>query len=177
MTCNTLLLSAATLLAEYQGKGSMIALRPPLLTAKKIARYAFDQKPADIHVTLVHFPDELSAKQKMTVKRVATKIAGNMSPMNMRVQGVGWFRHNDGVAWASVDGVGMAKLRTALCDAITKAGIAYSSDYDFTPHLTLGYGVPLKKLREVPEIKWLQDNVLLSFQGEDDPPIRFGKGK
>lgn len=40
---------------------------------------------------------------------------------------------------ALVDAPGLARMRQSLCDAMDDAGIAYSTDHDFTPHVTLGY--------------------------------------
>ncbi|MFI8265281.1 2'-5' RNA ligase family protein [Streptomyces sp. NPDC085665] len=133
--------------AEKQtDRGAMIALYPPRDVAEQLAQ-SDGTEPRHLHVTLAYLgdaaalgghPDDLTA--------VVRSALSDANPLDGSVGGIGRFPDGgDGeVTWVPVDVAGLSELRTRIADALRLSvySEAFREDHGFTPHITLGYGLP-----------------------------------
>lgn len=130
------------------GVRTMIALRVPPKVGGRYGRDAeglVDLEPLqNRHITLLHMgrpsPEE-RARLHDTLRRWLA--AGQWQPMEGRAQGWGTFTKASGdgrgVLWMGWNIPGLAELRQDLAETLRGEGFEWSTDYDFTPHETVGY--------------------------------------
>ncbi|MFC8537987.1 2'-5' RNA ligase family protein [Streptomyces sp. NPDC057249] len=128
------------------GSGVMVALKLQPDVAAKIARP--DGTPAEhLHITLAYLGDAANLGGHPDDLRdiVAPAVTGS-SPLAGTIGGIGRFPDTgDGEpTWVPVDVPGLAELRQRVVDALRTSAYADKLDsrHGYTPHITLGYGLP-----------------------------------
>ncbi|MFF0481962.1 2'-5' RNA ligase family protein [Streptomyces sp. NPDC004435] len=162
--------------AERQvGRGAMVALYVPGEIAGRIA-HPDGTFARDLHITLAYLGDaeRLPGHPDDLADLVAAALEG-ASPVEGKIGGIGRFPDTgDGEpVFVPVDVPGLASLRQRIVDAIESSPLASSLnvDHDFTPHITLGYGLPLDTV-PTPSIPVAFDTVHV-VRGPDSTPIRL----
>lgn len=131
--------------------GSMVALYPHHDQALMLEQP--DGQPADeLHITLCHLPNGWDGDKgkAMTGLVEAASVWGRLEGT---VTGVSCFPEgDDGVPWIAIPNVrSLNDLRDVVATVLEDAGVTISNDYEFTPHLTLGYDVePTRDVTGVP---------------------------
>lgn len=119
--------------------GCAVLLYPASEEAAQIALP--DGEPADsLHVTLAYCPGASPSDLAPVVAEMAARcemLTGNVTGVgNFDASGAG----GDGHPCFAIPNVpGLAALRTDLVRALDDAGVPVATDYDFVPHITLGY--------------------------------------
>jgi 2'-5' RNA ligase len=154
--------------------GAMIAIYPPIEIAELLAGPKATDEPAEeLHVTLAFLgeADEYDSEARGRIAECIAAVCSQRESFEASVQGAGWFVGKEGgdgaPQWYSINGVGLARLRTQLVDRLSEFGIELPEDYDFVPHMTVRYGEPA--VTEIPaggEAKWSVDNVYLVMAGD-----------
>ena len=159
---------------EPKKLGAILALVPTDSARSEIAAALGDrlhEDPDDLHITLLYLGKELDAGAIDKVKDCLTDLCSSFDPLDCRMQGLGVFDHEDDGGrpfYASIDAIGMSKMRVDILDALEATGIEIEHKYDFTPHMTLGYIDPdVIDLNEgSPGIEWISDKIILMDGGE-----------
>ncbi len=157
-----------------ESRSAILALIPTDAARKEIASAMGDrlhEAPEELHITLAYLGKGLSDEDIEKVGSVLDAMCPDYEPLNCRMQGLGVFDHEvDGGRpfYASVDALGLAKLRTELMEAIEDSGVEMEHKYDFTPHMTLGYiDASLIELAEgSPGVEWTSSEIVLMNGGE-----------
>lgn len=165
----------------HDERSAILALIPTDVARKAIAAALGDrlhEAPEDLHITLAYLGKGLSDEDISKVESCLDSLCPEYDSLNCRMQGLGVFDHEvDGGRpfYASVDALGMAKLRTDLMEAIEHCGVKLEKKYDFTPHMTLGYiDVGLIELAEgSPGVEWVSDKVIL-MNGDKHTEFKLG---
>lgn len=120
-------------------KGSMVALHPSKAAAESLA--AKGGEPADrLHVTLCYVPAEVGADPKL-LHAITAGWAKTVPPLDAEVTGHTTFTGGEEPAHVALVSVpGLDQHRARLADSLERAGIEYSKQFGFTPHVTIGYG-------------------------------------
>ncbi len=155
-------------------RSAILALMPTEAARKKIASAMggrLHEAPEELHITLAYLGKGLSDEDIEKVSACLDAMCPEYDPLECRMQGLGVFDHTvDGGRpfYASIDALGMAKLRTELLGAIEHVGVAIEHKYDFTPHMTLGYiDASLIELAEgSPGVEWVSDEIVLMNGGK-----------
>lgn len=162
--------------AEQQvGRGTMVALYLPAGTAAKIAR-PNGTAARDLHITLAYLgdADQLPGHPDDLAGIVAAALDG-AEPITGRVGGIGRFPDSgDGEpVFVPVDVPGLSDLRERVVRAVSLSPLsgALRTDHGFTPHVTLGYGLP-GDVPAVPRVPVSFDTVHV-VRGADSTPIRL----
>lgn len=118
--------------------GSAVLLYPDMAEAGAIAMP--DGEPAEkLHVTLAYCP----GVQKADMAACVAQFAAGCPSLYGTISGTAAFDDSgqgDGHPMVALPNVkGLARLRTELVQALEAYGIPVAADYDFMPHLTLGY--------------------------------------
>jgi phage-related protein (TIGR01555 family) len=128
--------------------GVMIALYPPEETALSLV-VPGGEPARELHLTLCCLGklEEFDASTLERLRGEAELLASAQSPLAGLLAGVGRFPasvSSEGldVLWAAVDLPGLPALRDQLTRALEAAGISYSKEHGFTPHITLAYLSP-----------------------------------
>src|SRR3990167_4112852 len=162
--------------------GAILAIKPTGNAARKIAKSLpdLDIDPTYLHITLIYLGKDLSEETIGKIKDVSAHICDAHEPIKCKLQGLGLFDHADEDEggqpfYASVDGKGLAALRTDLETALIEAGVECPSEYDFTPHMTLGYLHPsnVSLTGGSPGTKWTSNEAILMV-GDDHTKISLG---
>ena len=131
--------------------GAMVAVFIPDKVAKQLRKIADglglpkdarQELAENMHVTLAFLPDTDQAKEESArVLGCIQSTALGYAPLKGNVQGYGVFNGKDGehVLFATLDIPDLPFIRTEICNALDKAGIAYAKDHGFVPHITLAY--------------------------------------
>jgi 2'-5' RNA ligase len=126
----------------------MIALYPPEETALSLV-VPGGEPARELHLTLCCLGklEEFDASTLERLRGEAELLASAQSPLAGLLAGVGRFPasvSSEGldVLWAAVDLPGLPALRDQLTRALEAAGISYSKEHGFTPHITLAYLSP-----------------------------------
>lgn len=157
------------------GRGAMVALYVPGEIASRIA-HPEGTSARDLHVTLAYLGDaeRLPGHPDDLADLVAAALQG-ASPVQGRIGGIGRFPDTgDGEpVFVPVDVPGLTELRQRIVDAIKSSPFAslLNLDHGFTPHITLGYGLPLDTA-PAPPIPVAFDTVHV-VRGPDSTPIRL----
>jgi 2'-5' RNA ligase len=144
----------------------MLAVTPTDEEAHRIAQ-PWGEDQAQLHVTLAFLTDDASAMEAGTQQRVAAvaqSVAEKFSgTLRGTVTALTHFGEKDGqvpcIAIVSVNG--LDELRVNVIGQLRQEKIAYSSDYGFVPHLTLGYHPP----GECPGVDPVVISAPLTFSG------------
>ncbi|MEU8540901.1 2'-5' RNA ligase family protein [Streptomyces sp. NPDC048717] len=162
--------------AEPQvGRGAMVALYVPGEIADRIA-HREGTSARDLHVTLADLgdADRLPGHPDDLTDLVAT-VLESASPLTGRIGGIGRFPDMGAgePVFVPVDVPGLASLRQRIVERIESSPFAssLSADHDFTPHITLGYGLPLDTA-PAPPIPITFDTVHV-VRGRDSTPVRL----
>jgi 2'-5' RNA ligase len=117
---------------------TMVALYP---TQEQAAALALPGgEPAGIlHVTLCYLGETVGPLTR--VMDALRPVTARHAALNGRVGGVGAFQEgDDGVPLLALPSVpGLVELRVDVAKALTDAGVAYSRDYGYVPHMTMAY--------------------------------------
>lgn len=133
--------------------GIMIAFKVPPPIARQL--YIEGGEPArDMHITLCYLgraTDVEAPDQSILASAVATW--AKLTPsMVASLSGPARFDQGSKTALvALVDAPGLAEARTNLTRILDMAGITYSEDHDFTPHITRAYADPGETIPDLPE--------------------------
>ncbi|MFG2865468.1 2'-5' RNA ligase family protein [Streptomyces sioyaensis] len=162
--------------AEQQvGRGTMVALYVPAGIATKIAQRD-GTDPRDLHITLAYLgdADQLPGHPDDLARIVATALDSS-DPLTGQIGGIGRFPDTgDGEpVFVPVDVPGLSELRQRVVSALASSPLAEAlrTDHGFTPHITLGYGLPTD-VPAVPAIPVAFDTVHV-VRGLDATPIRL----
>ncbi|MFG2141841.1 2'-5' RNA ligase family protein [Streptomyces sp. NPDC048650] len=162
--------------AEQQAdRGAMVALYVPAGTARKIA-HPDGTAPRDLHITLAYLgdADQLPGHPDDLAGLVATVLDG-AEPLSGKIGGVGRFPDTgEGEpVFVPVDVPGLSELRGRIVSALALSPLAgvMRTDHGFTPHITLGYGLP-PDTAAVPPTPVTFDTVHV-VRGPDATPIRL----
>ncbi|MFE0058670.1 2'-5' RNA ligase family protein [Streptomyces sp. NPDC059003] len=162
--------------AEQQvGRGVMVALYLPAGIAGKIAR-PDGTAPRDLHITLAYLgdADQLPGHPDDLARIVAAALDG-AEPIAGQIGGIGRFPDSgDGEPlFVPVDVPGLSDLRDRIVRALSLSPLsrALRTDHGFTPHVTLGYGLPVD-IPAVPPLPVSFDTVHV-VRGPDSTPIRL----
>lgn len=119
----------------------MLALYPTPDEAAALAQTGTETADT-VHLTLAVFQDALP--DAALLDGLLTEFAAAQPALAGDVTGVAVFAAGpDGVpVVALADVLGLAELRTALCDVLEAAAIPFAVDHDFVPHITLDYADP-----------------------------------
>ncbi|WP_170223052.1 2'-5' RNA ligase family protein [Nonomuraea turkmeniaca] len=125
------------------GSRSMVALLLPASVAVQLAQPG-GLDPASLHVTLAYLGEGVDEETLATAEQAVADAAADLPPLTGRVGGIGVFPPgDDGVpVWATVDVPGLETVRERIIDALDAAGVPYSTEHGFTPHVTLAYIQP-----------------------------------
>lgn len=117
----------------------MIAWYPPADIAKGLSVPGGEPTEA-LHMTLVHIPAGAMADPKV-VNAVALLEAQHHCELDGCISGTGRFVIDEKTDcfYASIDVPGLEDLRNCLIDSLNRAGVWWSQDHGFTPHITLKY--------------------------------------
>lgn len=116
---------------------TMVCLQPRRTEAETIA-LATGLPAEELHVTLCYL-GEVEGDLSQVVGALAIPAATH-APLTGAVSGVGSFGTETPVPVVLLPSVpGLVELRTCVADALCEAGIDYSRDYGFIPHLTIEY--------------------------------------
>lgn len=117
--------------------GSMVALYPTEEQARKLSVEG-GQDPDRLHVTLVFFPERPDLD---VVRPILEGLVAEWAEMEGKVGGLGAFAPGDNgtpvIALPSVPG--LTEFRAELVSRLDLAGVPYSKQHGFQPHLTLMY--------------------------------------
>lgn len=106
----------------------------------KFKRKSEDPSPA--HVTNLYLGDQ-SPDDEDSIVAAAYEIAKKTTPFNVRINGLGYFKHeeeNETIAFVKVDSEGLHRLRTRLVKAMKAHGVEWKDSYGgYKPHVTLDY--------------------------------------
>lgn len=121
--------------------GVMLALFPPLATAKKIA-IPGGEPAEDLHVTLLFFgaANNLSEGDLYRIQSSAQLAAAKYAPFTAEIGGIGRFYTTDEdgnqAFYGSVDSPTLPDLRYDLASGLKGM---YKDNHGFSPHMTLSY--------------------------------------
>lgn len=131
--------------------GVMIALMIPTgsLAHRIGTRLADPDLRSDLHITLAYL-GRLSTLDTATIDdatAVVSQIAEAYAPLAGTLKGIGRFpatANSDGrdVLYWTPDIAGIGEFRGELCEMLTLAGVPYSNNFGFRPHVTLAYVEP-----------------------------------
>jgi len=157
-------------------RGVMLCLKPSPEVAEQLALQG-GELPERLHVTLAYLgdEDELSDEQHEDLDDIALRFATEAgAPLKGQVAGLGLFPDaGDGeVAYAPVDVPGVSSLATSLRDHLGERGFPVRTDHDYTPHMTVGYGMPDRPEPLAPTDVEFTDLVLA--RGGDEVRYPFG---
>lgn len=162
--------------AEQQvGRGAMVALYVSADIAGKIA-HPDGTAPRDLHITLAYLGDagQLSGHPDDLAGHVTAALNG-AQPLAGKIGGIGRFPDSgDGEpVFVPVDVPGLSELRERIVSALALSPLAGAlrTDHGFTPHITLGYGLP-HDIAAVPPLSVRFDTVHV-VRGPDAVPIRL----
>ena len=160
--------------------GIMYAIAPPTEITDRVARA--DGTPADqMHVTLVTFPfttDDAEPGLLDVLTTIGQTLGSDSAPVEIELTHGSLFGP-DLTTYALEGGecLGLRDLRDDITEQLTAAGIGWSNDYAYRPHLTIGDypdGTPpdlvIGPLPE--EIGWAAPQLLLVF-GDTIVPINL----
>ena len=112
----------------------------PESLGSKFKRKSEDPSPA--HTTCLYLGDQSLADEDSIIA-AAYEVAKKTSPFNVRIGGLGYFKHEDEnqtVAFVKVDSEGLRRLRTRLVKAMKAHGVKWTDSYGgYKPHVTLDY--------------------------------------
>lgn len=129
--------------------GAMVALMIPMEVSEKL-RFIADviglpanarqELAENMHVTMAFFPD-FQERDKDKVLAGLNMIGAQFAPISGKIQGYGVFNGSNGekVLYATLDGVDIPFIRTAICEFLDNNGIEYGKDHGFVPHITMAY--------------------------------------
>lgn len=128
--------------------GAMLAIAIPEDVASSIV-VPSGEPMKQLHITLCYFPDEVDQQQ---IIQLAGEAVSGLEPIVVALQGTGTFPEKDGQRpfYAKVVSKSLMEVRKKIVSVLDDAGIEYSKDYEFTPHVTLMY---LAEGEAVPEVK------------------------
>ena len=123
---------------DYSSTSMMIAFFPPSEWSARCADYT--EFPIDeLHLTLVYLPDVDDELAEQVVATL-TSLAPTLDQLTLGVQGPGAFFNEASIARHLIlSGFGLTRLRTQIVAALEQRGQLTRQNYDFNPHLTLGY--------------------------------------
>lgn len=124
--------------------GVMVGLWPDATTAQALAlNRATSAPPEDLHLTLAFLgtTDMLSEEALQALPHLVKEWAALAFPIEGRVSGLGRFTTGGDVHpfYASVDIPGIHNIRDSLVSYLHISGIPVSSDFEFSPHITLEF--------------------------------------
>ena len=120
--------------------GAMLAISVPADVASKIALPGGE--PVDrLHITLAFLGDNVPEQMLQIARNVLAAVSAQQPPLEVQLSGTGTFPVKDGEQpfYAKVDSPELVKFREKLATALDIAGVAYSKDYEYHPHVTLAY--------------------------------------
>jgi 2'-5' RNA ligase len=149
--------------------GAMMAIYIPKDVAEKIS-IEDGESAEDLHITLFYFGEnaDLSDVDRNKITSVMRKIASDCRSFRVSSDKTKTFPEKDGEMpfVALVDSAELMSLRKDLADSLDSAGVAYSKDFDYTPHITIKY----LHDEEAPDVEYD-----ISFS-VDSLACSFGKG-
>jgi len=100
-----------------------------------------EKHPDRMKITLAYLDCDGSDEEMFsTVRKVLSECASMQEPLFLTVSGTGILKHEgEDVFHATVDGVGLAELRTKIVNKLEGYGVPVSKEHDFLPHITIGY--------------------------------------
>ncbi|MFI1012657.1 2'-5' RNA ligase family protein [Streptomyces sp. NPDC020965] len=162
--------------AEQQsGRGAMVALYLPAAVAEQIA-HSDGTDSRDLHITLAYLgdADQLPGHPDDLTRAVSAALDG-VEPLTGQIGGIGRFPDGgDGEpVFVPVDVPGLIELRARIINvlALSPLADAVRTNHGFTPHITLGYGLPADT-PAVPPLPVAFDTVHV-VSGPDSIPVRL----
>lgn len=130
--------SPITAAADVTGSSTMVAVMPRPDEQNQLA--VEGGEPADmLHVTLAFLGDTDEDQVAAIVDALKT-VAATHGPLAGKVAGTGVFQNGDEPPWILLPDVpGLVELRVAITEALLAAGIDYSRQHGFQPHITIEY--------------------------------------
>jgi 2'-5' RNA ligase len=157
---------------------TIIAIKPTPEAANRLrdAYPDFEIDPDELHITVLFLGKGLDDIEHL--KDVINPVLDAHQPLECHTQGLGVFDHIDEGGrpfYASVDALGLAALHVDLKRALQDNGIDVPSDYDFTPHMTIGYVDPedISIIDGSPDLQWTSDEIVI-MHGGDHIPMKLG---
>lgn len=144
----------------------LVPTTPPLTASAVVA--LFVPGSDELHLTLA-FLGELPTRDYGTViEEVVRAFAVVTPPITGRMNGIGHFEEvEDGVpVFAHFDSPDLAMYRTRLVEMLDRAGVEFSKEHGFTPHITLEYVESEEEAREIeapPAVDITFDEVTLAI--------------
>ena len=127
--------------ADGETRSVMLAAYPPRAWADELASAGWVLEPAErLHITLVYVGDVPVSRltdMSQTLREVLADPA--LGPIDVRVNGPAVFCNEEYAHVLLMSGLGLARLRTRLADALEARGLMGAQRHDFIPHLTVGY--------------------------------------
>ncbi|MFA5429833.1 MAG: 2'-5' RNA ligase family protein [Candidatus Omnitrophota bacterium] len=126
---------------EANHNGAMLAVTVPPDVAAKVALPG-GESPDGLHITVFYFYDaaDIPAEHRRQIIGLSSDLGRLFNPFYIRLTGTEVFEENEERPLvALVECSELLQYRKALADAFDNAGIQYSKDYEYKPHLTLKY--------------------------------------
>lgn len=122
--------------------GTMIAYHLPQELAASLALGSPGAEAADsLHITLAYIKPEVKADRE-TLEAAVIEATSGFDVLTGKVGGVGRFKGDRDVTFATVDVPHLERLRVRLIEALEARDIEVAHDHGFTPHITLMYSDP-----------------------------------
>jgi 2'-5' RNA ligase len=131
--------------------GVMVAIFLPPQLAGPLSRFA-DCPAENLHIPLCYIAEDyhdLNDRTLSALSKAVAQIASEFAPFRVVLSGTGRFARKeteDGVQkeafYLSVSSPELLRLREALVAALEAYGVPYSTEYAYTPHVTLAYLTP-----------------------------------
>jgi len=122
-------------------EGAMLALFAPSDVASRIA-IPGGEPAEELHITLFYFYDnaDLGDDNRNRILQLASKLAAEYTGLDVVLQGTEVFEENEERPLVAIVRSPMLEdFRGRLAAVLDDAGIEYSKDYEYKPHLTLKY--------------------------------------
>ena len=121
--------------------GAMLAVPLPQDVTRRILLEG-GESPEDLHITLFYFGDdaELTEGSHLNIVRLASTLWNEYRAIDISLKGVTVFEDNDERPLvALVASPVLEEYRRRLAKVFDVAGVPYSKDYEYRPHVTLKY--------------------------------------
>lgn len=144
--------------------GAMISIMLTPRTAEKLAVIG-GEPPERLHITLAYLGKAADLPRGAEAKIASILLAlGEEQPrLYAKLTGYGRFTNtnpDEDAAIALVDCVGLSELRYELLDRLEAAGIPFSKEHGFTPHVTVAY---IGRHEQLPKFR----------SADNEAPVRF----
>lgn len=158
---------------QYVGEWTcMVAIPVNTKLAKHIA-IAGGEKPSILHVTLSFHGDVTDAEFKEILK-ATNEACGNQQPFKIKLMEPGIFDNGEDRAFhVKVGSEELLEFRAKLVASFKSAGVDFSEEYEYQPHLTLKYLASDEQMPNVDEGQEMQVAGVGAFVGDQRVLIPF----